>query len=263
MALTAEQQRLRADKLTASQIGALMSGDADKIMNLWKLHIGDPSYAEPDLTWVWPVRLGEFTEALNLLWYEHKHGKISRMGEVVYGNPDWMAATLDSWDDERKCPLECKTVGGRESLETVTARYMPQMHWQMMVTGASECAFSVISLPNEPIVEYIPRDAAYCVELMSRAEQFMRCVESLTPPVAMPAIAAPVVAAKIYDMSSSNSWAEFAGLWCNNKTAAEVFNNAAKELKTLMPADAAKAYGHNITLTRNRAGSLTIKGDTK
>ena len=261
MALTAEQHRLRQDKLTASQVAALMTGDAEKILNLWKLHVGDPSYVEPDLSGVWPVRLGEATEALNLEWYSRKYGAISRVGEVVTGNPDWMACTLDAWDTQRGCPVEGKHVGGREPLEIITARYAPQTTWQMMVTKAKECALSVIMGANEPIVEYLPFDAAYGAELMKRAEQFMACVESLTPPVSLPAVAAPVVAAKIYDMQGNNVWGNYAAAWLGSKEAAQKNKDAEKELKLLVPADGAKAMGHGVTISRNRAGSLALRED--
>ena len=263
MALTKKQHELREGKLTASQVGALMSGDPDKILNLWRLHIGDPAYVEDDLSAVWPVRLGEATEALNLEWYTRKHAPISRVGEVVFGNPSWMAATLDAWDEQRGCPVECKHVGGREPLETIHARYTPQCTWQMLVTKAKECALSVIMGTNEPAVDYLTLDTDYAAELMKRAEQFMGCVESLTPPVVLPPAAAPVVAAKVYDMTSNNAWANYATIWVRAKSEAEQFNMAVKELKALVPPDAAKCSGHEISISRNRAGSLTIKGEKK
>jgi hypothetical protein len=261
--LTAEQHRLREGKLTASQVAALMSGDADKILNLWKLHIGDPSYVDPDLSEVWPVRLGETTETLNLEWYARKHGAISRVGEVVTGNPDWMACTLDAWDTKRGCPVECKHVGGREPLETIIARYAPQTTWQMMVTKAEECALSVIMGANEPIVEYLPLDSAYAAELMKRSEQFMACVESLTPPVFLPAVTAPVVAAKIYPMDGNAEWKALAERWVQSYGAAQIAKEVETKLKALVPADAAKATGCGITITRNRAGSLALREDKK
>src|SRR5271167_3078968 len=104
--LTQKQRDLRDGKLTASQIGALMSGDQAKILNLWRFHIGDPAYVEDDLSGVWPVRLGEVTEAVNLEWYGRSHGTtVSRMGEVVQGPQTWMAATLDGWDTCRNIPI--------------------------------------------------------------------------------------------------------------------------------------------------------------
>ena len=259
--LTAEQLSQRDGRLTASRISALMSGDAAKVMDLWREMIGDPSYIEPDFREVWPVQLGVATESLNIAWYAKKKGPISRVGEVVIGTPDWAACTLDAWDITRNCPLECKHVGGREPLETIIARYAPQTTWQMLVTGAKECALSVIMGANEPIVEYLPLDNEYAAELMKRASQFMRCVEMLTPPVTLEPVAAPVKAEKIYPMNDNADWKSNAERWIQSHGAAKTATEAEKALKALVPMDAAKATGHGITITRNRAGSLSLRED--
>ena len=71
----------RKGKLTASRIACLMTGNAAAIMQLYLEMIGE---GEPeDLSAVWPVRLGEATEALNLEWFERRNTILSRHGEVV------------------------------------------------------------------------------------------------------------------------------------------------------------------------------------
>ena len=52
-----------------------MTGDADKILDLWRFMVGDPDHVEPDWAHIWPVKLGETTEALNLSWYQYKTGR--------------------------------------------------------------------------------------------------------------------------------------------------------------------------------------------
>ena len=229
--LVSTQLAARENKLTASRVAALMTGSADKILNLWRELVGDPAFVPEDLSDVWPVRLGEATEQLNVAWYAKKHGEVSRKGEVVVGNPDWMAATLDGWDVARGCPLEAKHVGGREPLETIISRYQSQMHWQMMVTDASECALSVIMGASEPIVEYIPMDVGYAKELMRRATQFMQCVDNMTPPVLLAPVAPPVIADKIVMMDSNPEWTAQAARWIQSYGAAEIAKEAEKKLK--------------------------------
>jgi predicted phage-related endonuclease len=95
--LTSEQLKQRAGKLTASRIACLMTADAVKIMQLYKELIGE---AEPeDLSQVWPVRLGEATEQLQLDWFEQRYRTpVTRRGEVViHPSKDWAACTLDGW----------------------------------------------------------------------------------------------------------------------------------------------------------------------
>ena len=45
MALTAEQQKHREDKITASFLPYLMAGDEKKILTEWQRIVGDPNYA--------------------------------------------------------------------------------------------------------------------------------------------------------------------------------------------------------------------------
>jgi hypothetical protein len=257
--LTATQLVAREGRLTASRVSALMTGDENKIMDLWREMIGDPLFKPADLSGVWPVRLGEATEALNLEWYGRKHGKVTRMGEVVLGNPDWMAATLDGWDDAKGCPVECKNVGGREPLETIIARYQPQIHWQMMVTGATQCALSVIMGANEPIVEMLTLDNEYAKELMRRAEQFMRLVETLVCPVALPPVTPPIVAERIISMDGNEEWKRHAEQWIQTEGAVFAAKTAEASLKKMVPADVAKATGYGVVISKNRAGAMSLR----
>ena len=88
----------------------------------------------------------------------------------------WAAATLDGWIDELQCPIEVKHVGGREPIEVLIERYSPQIQWQMEVTGAEQCAFSVIFGAAEPVVDFLERDADYIAEMIKRGAQFMSFV---------------------------------------------------------------------------------------
>lgn len=257
--LTEQQRKNRDGKLTASRVACIMKGDAAEILNLWKELIGDPSYEPADLSTIWAVRLGETTEPLNLEWFVRKHGPISRVGEVVTHSCGWAAATLDAWSDERQCIIECKHCGGRESMETIIERYQPQVHWQMLVTGTHKAALSVIQAANEPVIEFITRDESYAQELWRRAERFMRCVETLTPPVPLPSVSPPVRPTKTYQMQTSNIWCSHAGVWLANKEAAVLAKDAEKELKALVPSDAAKAIGGGVVINRDRAGRLSLR----
>jgi hypothetical protein len=256
--LNASQIAQRENKLTASRVACLMTGDTDKILNLWRELVGDPEFVPEDLSGVWPVQLGSATEALNIAWYCRKYGSVSGKGDVIVGSPEWMAATLDGWDDARKCPIEAKHVGGREPLETIIARYQPQMHWQMMVTKSTECALSVIMGANEPIVEFIGFDKVYGDELMKRATQFWQCVENMTPPFALAPAAVPVIADKIYTMATPE-WITNAQRWLQTCGAVETAKDAEKKLKALVPEDAKKAVGSGVQISRDRAGRLSLR----
>lgn len=260
--LTDTQIKARAGKLTASRVACLMTGDAAKIMQLYLEMIGE---GEPeDLSHVWPVRLGEATEQLNLDWYEMGGNPVSRRGEVVtHPSLPWAAATLDGWDDVLECPCETKHVGGREPLEVIIDRYQPQMQWQMLVTGAKQCALSVIMGASAPVVEYIERDQDYIDEMLVRGKQFMDCVAARRPPVALDPVAPPADASKVYDMGSNNRWVDASFTWIGNKDSAQRAKDAEKILKEIVPADAKKCFGNGVQITRDRAGRLSLRELTK
>lgn len=259
MALTQEQLEKRDYKLTASRVACLMTGDRDEIINLWRELVGDPEYVSENLDNVWPVQLGIVTEELNLAWFARKHGVISRRGEVItHPSLDWAACTLDAWSDKFNCPVETKHCGGFEKLGDLIARYQPQMHWQMLVTDAKQCAFSVIQGAREPLVELVPLDKAYSGELLTRATKFMWHVKNLVPPVPLPVIKPPVKATKEYDMRSSNSWVAAAADWLENKMANKKYDTAEKTLKELVPDDSLRAFGGGVVVKRDRARRLKV-----
>lgn len=261
MALTTQQLAARKGKLTASAIGAIMGGDAGKVMNLWRELVGDPAFRPTDFTGVWPVVLGSATEELNLDWYEYKtHNEVTRRGDVVVRSDyPWAACTLDGWIPNLGCPIECKHVGGREPHAVIVARYMPQMQWQMAVTRADQCVLSVIEGAAEPRLDTIKCDPDYTAEMWVRAKRFMACVEAMTPPVAEERVEPPVAAVVETDMSGRNEWASFAHEWVKHREAGEWAVKAERALKGMMPVDARRAYGYGVEITRDRAGRLTLK----
>lgn len=263
MALTAKQIEQRDGKLTASRVGILMSGDAEKILNLWKELVGDPTFVSEDLSAVWPVQLGSHSESLHLDWMQSQQGyTLLRRGDVViHAEYPWASCTLDAWDGKQLGPIECKHVNNFAKLGDVRARYMPQLHWQMLCTGSKKAVLSVIVGANEPVQELVIFDEAYAKELLSRAISFWQCVESLTPPVVLQIVAAPVAPEKFrtVDMSSSNEWGNHAADWLANKKASKKFDKAVQEIKALVEADVGEAFGAGIVVKRSKAGSITIK----
>src|SRR5262252_6447903 len=256
--LTPEQRAARQGKLTASRIACLVQGERAAIYRLWQEMIG--LEAEEDLSRVWAVQLGAATEQLNLDWYAGKNNPVTQRGEVVaHPTLDWACATLDGFDEILACPIEVKHVGGFEPVEVIIDRYQPQMHWQMECTETRLCALSIIRGANEPIVEYIDFDDAYADTLVERGAQFMKFVWTKTPPVELEPIAPPIDPTRLIDMTGNNTWAAQAATWMECKPARDRAEEASKVLKSLVPEDAKKCFGHGIQITRDRAGRLSLR----
>lgn len=259
--LTAEQQKAREGKLTASRVGVLMTGSEKELYDLWREVIGDPTYQHPDLSGVWPVALGSHTESLNLDWYERKRQRaVTRRGEVVvHPEHDWAAVTLDGWDSQENVVIECKHVGGREPLEVVLQRYAAQFHWGMIVTDTKHVYASIIEGANEPLIERVTFNYGYAGQLWDRAQWFIGCVNNMTPPVALPSVEAPLQPVVTYDMTGNNQWCDLAVTWLETKDAAKKAKVAETDLKSLVPADAIRSHGHGVEIKRDRAGRLSLR----
>ncbi|MGA8863360.1 MAG: hypothetical protein WB444_06080 [Gallionella sp.] len=63
---------------------------------------------------------------------------------------------------------------------------------------------------------------------------------------------------RIVDMSASNAWAEFAGVFSRTRSAHLEHEQAKAELKILMPEDAHQAIGHGIRAKRSKSGAISF-----
>jgi len=114
--------------------------------------------------------------------------------------------------------------------------------------AAKSAVLSVITGGGKWVEITTHADALYQHLIVTAERRFWRCVETGEPPRVF-GVEPPrprLAAIRIVDMSSSNSWAELAGVFCQTR-AAHLQHDAAKaELKKLMPEDAKEAIGHGI-----------------
>ena len=96
--------------------------------------------------------------------------------------------------------------------------------------------------------------------LNTKSLKFWRCVESGEPPrlFGIEPPRARIEAVRIVDMSSSNAWAEFSGVFRRTREAHLEHENAKAELKGLMPEDVKEAIGHGIRARRSKSGAVSF-----
>jgi hypothetical protein len=90
--------------------------------------------------------------------------------------------------------------------------------------------------------------------------KFWRCVESGEPPTLF-GVEPPkprIAAVRVVDMSTSNTWAEFADVFIRTREAHLEHEKAKAELKSLMPEDAQQAIGHGIRAKRSKSGAISF-----
>lgn len=96
--------------------------------------------------------------------------------------------------------------------------------------------------------------------LLTAERKFWRCVESGEVPRLF-GVETPrprIEAIRVVDMSASNSWADFAGVYCRTRSAFVEHEAAKSELKKLMSEDAKEANGHDIRAKRSKSGSVSF-----
>ena len=106
----------------------------------------------------------------------------------------------------------------------------------------------------------IPVDPLYLSVLVSAEKKFWRCVQSGETPHLINAEPprARIEAVRVVDMTTSNSWSEFAGLFRATRQSFLDHERAKTELKTLMPEDAKEAIGHGIRGKRSKSGAVSF-----
>lgn len=308
MALTAAQKLARQGKLTGSAIGVLMEGNQEAILNLYYELTGDARYVHDDLTGAWPPQLGSHTEIFSLHWYALKKGygplikeaktttdesgalvteiislypnKLMRLGEmVIHPKYSWAAATLDAWDDEIKSVVECKHCGAHRKLPDVMAKYAPQLHWQMFITGTRKIILRIILGANEAADYTVEFDDFYWSTLWDRAQKFWKQVETRSMNIdAAPVTAAPQAQAMVekvmrtvnlvtmaYKKQVLPNWApdiqNELDVWIDTVEHAKTHEKSIVKIKELLPSDVGHLIHAGVQVKRSKTGAVTIVKD--
>jgi hypothetical protein len=95
---------------------------------------------------------------------------------------------------------------------------------------------------------------------LTAEKKFWRCVESGDPPrlFGVEPPRARIEAVRIVDMSASNAWADFSGIFRSTRTTFLEHERAKVELKGLMPEDAKEAIGHGVRAKRSKSGAISF-----
>lgn len=276
LGLSADAKAARLRSIGGSDANTIMSGDADRLIALWREKRGE---AEPeDLSGNLAVQMGSFTEPLNIAWFEKMTGRRVILPKQMAGGgmlrPEerplpFMACTLDGWvtdaGDLPEAVFEAKHTGTRNSDAEIFARYVPQLTHNCLCTGTHHAFLSVFKGNGDWCVFEYELDADYAQALIDAEHAFWRCVETGEPPAPLPPPKTPKpVGVKEYDLTGSNAWASAAADYLETELAADRHELARKALKELVPEDASRAFGHGIELKRDKRGALrfaTLTGE--
>ena len=239
----------------------IMGNDGAALLRLWREKRGE---IEPeDLSGNLTVQLGLATEDLNRRWYQANSGQVLSDIQRQIRHPAlrWMAATLDGRVEATGAVFEAKfMLPWSFSEEAAAEKYMPQLQHNMFAVTARSAVLSVITGGGKWVEIATHADPLYQHLIVTAERKFWRCVENGEPPRLF-GVEPPrprIEAVRIVDMSASNSWAEFAGLFRSTRQAFLEHERSKAELKALMPEDAKQAIGHGVRAKRSKSGAISF-----
>jgi len=239
----------------------IMGDDEAALLRLWREKRGEVEPA--DLSSNLIVQLGLATEDLNRRWYEANTGRVITDIQKQVRHPAlrWMAATLDGRIQGSDAVFEAKfMLPWAFSEEAAAEKYMSQLQHNMWVVAARSAVLSVITGGGKWVEITTYADPLYQHLIVTGERKFWRCVESGEPPRLF-GVEPPkprIEAVRIVDMSASNSWAEFAGIFRTTRQAFLEHERSKAELKGLMPEEAREAIGHGIRAKRSKSGAISF-----
>src|SRR5271169_420350 len=173
-----------------------------------------------------------------------------------------MAATVDGMVEPLGAVFEAKfMLPWTFSEEAAAEKHMAQLQHNMWVSNTRSAVLSIITGGGKWVELSIPADPLYQHLLLTAEKKFWRCVMSgevphlfgIEPP--RPRLAA----VRTVDMSSSNSWAEFATTFRRTRPAYQEHEGAKADLKKLVPEDAKEATGHGLRAKRSKSGAISFE----
>jgi len=244
----------------------IMAGDW---LSLYREKRGE---AQPeDLSNIFKVQLGIFTESFHAAWFSRQTGlDVETVDHTLTGRDhDWMLANLDGWLPSEQCFIELKHTRGGASAWDKARYYMPQLQHYMAVSGCSRCYFSIIPGNEEPRHVVVERDDLYIDRLIAMEKSFWWHVTEQVAPdiaptgelgrIAKQAEAIKVDGMRIADMTAVNMWSDAAGRFVAYQQAAREFEVAKDDLKSFIAPDVGEAYGHGVIAKRDKRGRITIR----
>lgn len=173
----------RHEKITASMAPVIMGVSKwTKAIDLF--HELTSDYEEKDSTY--PMRRGKLMEAEAL--YNFNQSMFTNCIPVCmeHDTIDWLAASMDGWDEEHKILVEIKCPGVKDHETAVKGdipiHYLPQLVHQMIVANVDTCFYYSYHQKLGSICLEVKKDEAYATLLLQALTEFKRRIREFDPP---------------------------------------------------------------------------------
>lgn len=263
----------RAERITASMAPALMSGNAEKLQNLFLRAIGDPRYEPDDFENSWAAAFGLHNEPFVLDWHAKKIGEplIDRGTQYFHPTRKWVSATLDARRASDNCVIDVKCVNAWIDIDTVIAYYAPQMVIQQECAKSDKAALLIMKGNSEPQEWEMFIEDEYRAVMWQTIERFWECVETLTEPFPLhfPRVVPPEQWRRIdldRDTDQPN-WAEemrdLLNAFGGTEEVAKTHETIKTKIKRIFPDDCGRLAYANFAITRAKNNAVTIRNTTR
>lgn len=257
------------------RMGFIGGSDAVKIMSgdwhpLWLEKTGQGQPA--DLSHLFNVQLGTYTEDFNLAWFEQEYnahvlGYQHEAKKTIDGIP--FKATLDGImiDPENKgehIGIECKHTSSFKKFDDILAYYSPQIQLYMKVADLKHMYLSVI-FGNQWECKLVSQDEAEWLRMLPILRDFWSHVVKKEAPTAEMPNELPTGVQHMTldnmvtrDASKDNFFIELQHYYITHFDTSKGFEHAKKELKSIVAPNEREVYTDKLSIKRNKRGALTI-----
>lgn len=260
----------RLNKVTASTIRGILGSPEDQIRSYKTITQTHTAEEIAEIENNPPVMMGTWTECLNKLFLENALNiEVLNVEPFVHPDNPIHTASPDGVVAKEFCDVptlvECKHTSNFTAVDTLYARYYPQLQWQLYVTGYELVIMSAIygnnyRLPDS--VTYVERNEEYIAEMVSKVdawyEKHIINDEPIVDDVAAPQFI-PLDMRKDYDYSTNNEWVNHSINYVMSKEQHDLHITSKKELKNLIPNDAKTVVGGGIQVNIGKTGRVTMK----
>ena len=256
----------RANGIGGSDAMRIMSGDWNSLY-MEKRELKEPE----DLSRVFKVQLGTWTESFHLQWIEQKYllDIDVSMGRIQHADEPWLYAHLDGWIKSEDTFIEVKHSGSHANSHEKARYYMPQLQHYMMVTKKRHCMFSVICGNTEPEMIRVDYDPEYQLQLFKMEKAFWWHVQNKVDPEIIPNAelsrieksveSIPVDNLIVVDMENNNEWTSAAIDYAETMNASKKHDAAKDTLRAMIADNVGEAYGVGIVAKRDKRGRVSIR----
>jgi len=244
---------------------------------LWLIKTGRK---EPeDLSHLFNVSLGKYTEDFNMLWLRNESGFIVMPSEtdkhvvtevsmkisgVPYkGQLDGIAVSKDIQSIEQSTHVvECKHTSSYKNMNDMLDTYLPQMHLYMRLSGKKFCLFSVIFGNRHEYVE-VTYNEDYWKKVHKLVYNFWQHVKDDTEPPTGDAVSLDWKTVEIdnliaRDANTENFFVQTAQRYIETIDVAKENEQYKKELTSSMNDNEREVFCDLLTIKRDKRGAKRI-----